>query len=153
MLTAGLDAAKTCGKILQAAQALRKSAPAVRAKPNLTEHVAPRGAGENCGCASACDWLWRPRDTTTPQPSPSPYPQKHPSSRLTPRAQYTPLGAWGRTERVATKAPARTCRGRSERAHALLRSRVRESSRCWTTRLVIGCQLWSRAQLRPAPNR
>lgn len=153
VLTAVLDAAKTHGQILQAVHALRKRAPADRAEPNLNEHVAPRGAGESCGCASACDWLWRPRDAIAPQPSPYPYPQKHPKKLLTPRAKYTPLGAWGRTERVAIRAPARTCRGRPERAHAPLSSRVRESSRCWTTRLVIGCQLWSRARLRPAPNR
>lgn len=153
VLTAGQDATKTRAQILQAAHALRKSAQTVRAEPNLTEHVAPRGAGESCGCASACDWLWRPRDATAPPFSPYPPPQKHPNRLLTLRAKYTPLGAWGRTGRVATKAPARTCQGRPERAHAPRRSRVPECSRCRTTRLVIGCQVGSRDHLRPAPNR
>lgn len=72
MLTAEQDATKTRGQILQAAQALRKKAQTVRAEPNLIEHVAPRGAGESCGCASARDWLWRPRDATAPSPLPPP---------------------------------------------------------------------------------
>lgn len=88
-----------------------------------------------------------------PHPLLPPYPQKHPDRLLTPRAKYTPLGAWRRPGRVATKAPARTCQGRPERTHAPLRSRVRESSRCWTTRLVIGCQVGSRVRLGPSPNR
>ena len=68
MLTAEQDATKTRGQTLQAAHALRKSAGTGRGEPNLTEHVAPRGAGESCGCASECDWLWRPRDAIAPYP-------------------------------------------------------------------------------------
>lgn len=96
VLTAVLDAAKTRGQILQAAHALRKTAPAVRAESNLTEHVAPQGAGESCGCASACDWLWRPRDAIAPQPSPYPYPQKHPKSFFNTSRQST--RHWARGE-------------------------------------------------------
>lgn len=96
VLTAVLDAAKTRGQILQAAHALRKRAPAVRAESNLTEHVAPQGAGESCGCASACDWLWRPRDAIAPQPSPYPYPQKHPKKLFNTSRQVHATGRVGK---------------------------------------------------------
>lgn len=76
MLTAEQDATKTGGQTLQAAHALRKSAGTGRGKPNLTEHVAPRGAGESCGCASECDWLRRPRDATAPHIFLAPPPKK-----------------------------------------------------------------------------
>lgn len=89
------DATKTRGLTLQAAHALRKSTGTCRAEPNLTEHVAPRGAGESCGCASECDWLWRPRDAIAPPPSPSPPPTKTTRQTLNTSRQVRAAGRVG----------------------------------------------------------
>lgn len=77
------------------------------------------GRQEDCGCASACDRLCRARDATAPPHTHLRRPPAHENThdRLsTPRAEYTKLGAWGRMERVANEAPARTCRVDGSRA-------------------------------------
>lgn len=69
------------------------------------------GRQEGCGCASACDRLWRARDGRAPPHLRRPPAHENTHDRLsTPRAEYTILGAWGRAERVTNEAPARTCR-------------------------------------------
>lgn len=123
-------------------------------EPHRTRRTA--GRQEGCGCASACDRLGRARDGTAPPTHTHlrrPPAHENTHDRLsTPRAQYTILRAWGRTERVTNEAPAHTCRINGSRP-TTHRSGVPGPSRCRTTRLVIGRQAESRAARRPAHSR
>lgn len=154
---AGAERTQCRSQTFQAAHALRKSAQTVRARPSLTEHVAPRGArraaGEPrpaIGCGAHVT-LRRPPNTHTHLRRPPAHENTH--DRLsTPRAEYMILGAWGLTERVTREAPARTCRLDGSRPTPR-RSGVPGPSRSRTTRLVIGRQAESRAARRPAHGR
>lgn len=80
-------------QIFQAAHALRKSAPPVRARPSLTEHVAPRGARRAAGAprpAIGCGAHVTPR-RPPPLTLAVPLPTKTPttdSPRLGPGTRY-----------------------------------------------------------------
>lgn len=83
---AGAERTPCRSQTFQAAHALRRSALTVRARPSLTEHVAPRGARRVAGAprpAIGCVAHVTPRRPPhTHTTSPSPCPRKHPRQIL-----------------------------------------------------------------------
>lgn len=82
---AGAERTQCRSQTFQAAHALRKSAQTVRARPSLTEHVAPRGARRAAGeprPAIGCGAHVTLRRPHTHTPSPSPCPREHPRQTL-----------------------------------------------------------------------
>lgn len=142
-------------QIFQAAHALRKNAPPVRARPSLTEHVAPRGARRAAGAprpAIGCGAHVTPRRPPLHSPSPSPCPRKHPRQTLHASGRVHVTGRVGTSGAHDKRGACAYLPGGRESAHAAP-LRGPGIVALPDHRLVIGCRAQSRAARGPAHGR